>query len=209
MMQTRVYIVDDDPVLREGLLRTFSEAGYPAQAFASGVAFLHACPALTAGCVILDLIMPGMRGSAVQRELAAAGYRWPVIVLTGHAGRPQMVRAMQAGSVFFLEKPVREAELFAAVLNAEAVLRGESRDPRELHDVVLAQAITLLSARERQVLQGLMESELSKQTAARLGISESTVKSCRKRIMRKLDAKSTSQLIQRAVLAGVEVKSRS
>ncbi len=205
MMQTRVYIVDDDPALRRGLQRMFKEAGYPAQAFSSGVGFLRICPTLTAGCVILDLLMPGMGGLEVQRQLAAAGYPWPVIVLTGHPDRRSMLRAMQAGSVFFLEKPVREAELFAAVLKAEAVLRGE-REERQ--DPLLAHAVALLTPRERQVLEALMLSELTKQTAARLGISESRVKSCRKQVMGKLGAKSTSQLIQQAVLGGVRVNSR-
>ena len=206
MMQTRVYIVDDDPGLRGGLLRMFKVAGYPAQAFVSGVAFLQACPTLPAGCVVLDLLMPGMGGLEVQRQLAAAGHPWPVIVLTGHPDRRSMTRAMQAGSVFFLEKPVREAELFAAVLKAEAILCGEAR---ERQDPMLAHAAALLTMRERQVLEALMISERVKQTAARLGISESRVKSCRKQVMRKLDAKSTSRLIQQAVLAGIRVNCRT
>jgi FixJ family two-component response regulator len=161
---------------------------------------------MPAGCVVLDLLMPGMGGLEVQRQLLAGGRRWPVIVLTGHPDRRSMMQAMQAGSVFFLEKPVREAELFAAVLTAEAVLRGEAR---ERQDPLLAHAVALFTMRERQVLEALMISERVKQTAARLGISESRVKSCRRQVMRKLGAKSTSQLIQQAVLAGVRVSSRS
>lgn len=206
MMLTQVYIVDDDALLRKSLQRMLTEAGYPTRTFASGVAFLQAQPQLRPGCIILDLGMPGMNGFELQQQLTASGNRWPVIVLTGHTDRRTMVRAMQGGSLVFLEKPVREAELFAAMLKAETQLLGAAqRHP----DPLLAHAMKLLSGREREILHGVLEGELTKQTAARLGISESSVKAYRTRLKRKLGARSTSQLIQLAVVAGLSVKSRA
>lgn len=200
MMQTRVYIVDEDPGIRRELRRTFTSTGYLTRSFASGIAFLQACTRLPAGCVILDLALPGSGGVEVMRELAAAGYRWPVIVLAEHADRAKAQCALHAGSVLFLQKPIRAAELLAAVLNAGAALRGEGA-PR--HDGALSRAVTLLTPREQEVLEALLGSERIKQTAARLGIAESTVKSCRMTIKRKLGANSTAQLIQLVMRAGV------
>ncbi len=206
MMQTRVYIVDGDPGIRRELRRTFTSTGYLTRSFASGIAFLQACRRLPAGCVILDLALPGPGGVEVMRELAAAGSRWPVIVLAEHADRAKAMRALRAGSVLFLEKPIREAELLAAVLNAGAALRGEG-GPR--HEGALARAVTLLTPREQEVLDALLGSERIKQTAARLGIAESTVKSCRRTIKKKLGAESTAQLIQLVMRAGVVLGARS
>ncbi len=203
MMQTRVYIVDGDPGIRRELRRTFISTGYLTRSFASGIAFLQACARLPAGCVILDLALPGPGGVEVMRELAAAGYRWPVIVLAEHADRAKVLRA---GSVLFLEKPIREAELLAAVQNAGAALSGEGG---ARHDGALARAVTLLTPREQEVLDALLGSERIKQTAARLGIAESTVKSCRMTIKKKLGAQSTAQLIQLVMRAGVALGARS
>jgi len=198
MMQTRVYIVAADPGLRRELRRTLTASGCLTRSFASGSAFLRACPRLPAGCVILDLAVPGLDGSELMRELAAAGYRWPAIVLAEHAERPKAVRALHAGSVAFVHKPIREAQFLAAVRNAQAVLRGAgARRP----DPAVARAVTLLTPREQEVLDALLGSERIKQTAARLGIAESTVKSCRQTIKTKLGAHSTAQLIQLVMCA--------
>ena len=205
-MMPRVYIVDDDAVLRKGLQRMLREAGHPTRTFASGITFLRAWPKLRPGCLILDLSMPGMDGFELLRELRAAGFRWPSIVLTGHANRRIMLRAMQGGSLEFLEKPVREAELFAAMLKAEAYLVGSMQ---ERQDPFLAHILALLSMREREILQGVMAGELTKQTAARLDITESTVKVYRTRLKEKFGARDTSQLIQLTVLAGMPVRIRS
>ncbi len=205
MMQTRVYIVAADPGIRRGLQLTLQATGCPTRSFASGSAFLRDCARLPAGCVILDLSVPELGGSQLLGELAATGDRWPVIVLAKHADRAQVVRALRAGSVLLLEKPIRAAELIAAVHNAQALLRdagGQRPDP------AVAGAVTLLTRRERQVLDALLASERIKQTAARLGIAESTVKSCRKTIKNKLGVHSTAQLIQLVTRAGVGITGR-
>ncbi len=200
MMQTRVYIVAADPGIRGGLQRTLKAAGYPTRSFASGIAFLQACARLPAGCVILDLALPGPGALEALREFAAAGYRWPVLALATQAERGAAVGAPRAGSVSLLDKPVPEERLLAAVLDAQALLRGAAAQERER---ALAQAVALLTAREHEVLDALLASERIKQTAARLGVAESTVKSCRKTIKRKLGAHSTAQLIQLVMRAGI------
>lgn len=196
----RIYVVDDDPLLRDGLAHWLAQAGYQAQAFDSGSAFLRAHPQLPAGCIIVDMVMPGMSGLDLHQRLVAAGCRWPVIVLTGHANRPDVTRAMEAGIVAFLEKPVREAELLAAVLKGQAHLMGRIEmvpDPELVHRVAT------LTARERQVLDLVLEKRLNKQIAGALGIAESTVKGYRRAVMRKLGAKKATELVVLAIRAGL------
>lgn len=204
-MMPRIYLVDDDAELRQGLQRMLADAGCPTTTFTSGADFLQACPGLEPGCVLLDLTLAGMDGFEVQRELAMVGYRWPVVVLTGHVSRREMARAMLGGPPVSLEKPVCAAELFASMFKAGACLPGAVH---ERADPLLAHAFSLLSRRERQILDGMMAGELTKQTAARLAIQESTVKGYRVRLKKKLCVRSTSQLIQLAVLAELPVKSR-
>ena len=205
MMLTWVYIVDDDALLRRGLQRIFREAGYSTRTFTSNAAFLQARAGLLPGCIIVDIARAGMDGLELQRELTAIGGRWPMIVLTRHPARLRRLGAPQCGSLVFLGKPRRDAELFAAVLKGEAHLSGTAQERK---DPQLAHVLTLLPARETEVLQGMMAQELTKQTAARLGISESSVKTYRARIKKRLGAASTSQVVQLAVLAGMRVKSR-
>ena len=201
----RIYIVDDDPLLRDGLAHWLAQAGYQALGFDSGGAFLRAHPQLPAGCIIVDMVMPGMTGLDLHQRLAAAGCRWPVIVLTGHANRPDVTRAMEAGIVAFLEKPVREAELLAAVLKGQAHLMGRIEmvpDPELVHRVAT------LTARERQVLDLVLEKRLNKQIAGALGIAETTVKGYRSAVMRKLGAKKATELVVLAIRAGLYKTSR-
>lgn len=205
MMQTRVYIVAADPGIRGGLQRTLKAAGYPTRSFASGIAFLQACARLPAGCVILDLALPAPGGLEALREFAA-GYPWPVLALATQAERGAALEAPRSGSVSLLDKPVPQERLLAAVLDAQAVLRGADAQQRER---ALAQAVALLTPREHEVLDALLAAERIKQTAARLGIAESTVKSCRKTIKRKLGAHSTAQLIQLVMRAGIVRPARS
>lgn len=206
MTQTRVYVVDDDSALRRSLQRILLQAGYQTRGFASGIAFLQFCRALPAGCVILDWVMPAMDGFEVLKAFTDAGYRWPVIMLTGHAERSTMIRAIRGGSVFFLEKPVREVELLGAVLKAEASLRGTAAAPR---DPMIVRSLMLLSPQEQAVLEAMMDGLLNKEIAGLLGMTEGAVKACRRRIRRKIGAKNTTALTKMALLAGFPFKSRA
>jgi len=198
----RVYIVDDDPLLRDGVTQWLGDAGYQARSFPSGEAILAAYPQLSPGCIIADMLMPSMSGLELQRRLITAGCHWPVIMLTGHATRPVLTRAMEAGIVAFLEKPVREAELLAAVMRGHAHLLGKAE---MVPDPDLVRRLARLTGRERQVLGFVLQKKLNKQIAAILGIGETTVKGYRRALMKKLGAHNTTELVVLAIRAGLPV----
>jgi FixJ family two-component response regulator len=144
--------------------------------------------------------MPNMSGLELQRRLLAAGCRWPVILLTGLASRPVLTRAIDAGVIAFLEKPVREVELLAAVMKGQAHLRGNAEmipDPDIVH------RLTRLTRRERQVLDFVLQKKLNKQIGGMLGIGETTVKGYRRALMKKLGARNILELVVLAVRAGL------
>lgn len=196
----RVYIVDDDPLLRDGVALWLTDAGYQTRAFPSGEALLVAYPQLPPGCIVVDMVMPTMSGLELQRRLVTAGCRWPVIILTGHASRPVVARAMEAGVVAFLEKPVREVELLAAVMRGQAHLLGKAE---MIPDPDIVQRLARLTGRERQVLGFVLQKKLNKQIAAMLGIGETTVKGYRRALMKKLGAHNTTELVVLAIRAGL------
>jgi two-component system, LuxR family, response regulator FixJ len=196
---TRVYVVDDDPLLRAGLVQLLEQSGYTAPTFASGEAFLSAYPKLPPGCIIVDIVMRGMTGLELQRRLLAAGCRWPVIVLTGHADRANAERAVEAGAASFLEKPVRRVELLAAILKGEGHLLGARE---AIPDPELVRRVACLTPRERDVLRGVLEAKINKEMAAEFGISESAVKSYRRKAMKKLRARTPAELVMLALRAG-------
>lgn len=192
--------MDDDPHLRDGLTKWLGEAGYQARSFPSGEAILTALPQLPPGCIVVDMIMPNMSGLELHRRLVAAGCHWPVILLTGHASRPVVARAMESGIIAFLEKPVREAELLAAVMRGQAILSGKAE---MIPDPELVQRLSRLTGRERQVLDYVLEKKLNKQIAAVLGIGETTVKGYRRALMKKLQVHNITELIVLAIRAGL------
>lgn len=196
----RVYVVDDDADLRDGVAQWLADAGYQSQAFPSGEALLQAYPKLPPGCIIADMVMPNMSGLELQRRLLAAGCRWPVIMLTGHASRPAVTRAMETGIVAFLQKPVREVELLAAVIKGHAHLVGNAE---MIPDPDLVRRVARLTGRERQVLDFVLQKKLNKQIAALLGIAETTVKGYRRALMKKLETHNTTELVVLAIRAGL------
>jgi FixJ family two-component response regulator len=202
----RVYVVDDDSLLRTNLVRLLEQAGYVVRTFASGKAFLAAYPKLLPGCIIMDLIMQGMSGLELQRRLISAGCKWPVIVLTGHGDRTSAQRAIESGAVAFLEKPVRRTELLAALLRGESYLIGATDT---IPDPELAHRVARLTRREREVLGGILTSMINKEIAAEFGISESSVKGYRRKAMEKLGARTPAELVMLALRAGFVSKPRS
>jgi FixJ family two-component response regulator len=195
-----VYIVDDDADLGQGVAKWLQDAGYVAHAFTSGDEFLIASPQLPPGCVIVDMHMPGMDGLELQSRLIARGCRWPVIMLTGQASDQMVARAMQAGVIAFLEKPVRQAELLAAVMKGQAHLLGKAE---MIPDPELARRIARLTRRERQVVSLVLQKKLNKQIGAALGIAETTVKGYRRALMKKLGVTNTTELVVLAIRAGI------
>jgi FixJ family two-component response regulator len=198
-----LYIVDDDPEVRRALARLLRAAGYSTRAFGCASDFLISREARqSAGCIILDLAMPGLNGLELQQCLIASGWRQPIIFLTGNGDISKSVLAMKAGAVNFLTKPVDDQQLFAAV---EEALRINDRERREWSArQIVTDRVNTLTPRERQVLEKVVAGRLNKQIAGDLGIVEKTIKVHRARVMRKMQAGTLAELIHLASLAGID-----
>jgi FixJ family two-component response regulator len=187
--------------MRTSLARLLGGEGYEVALYASAEEFLAAAGPAVAGCILLDLRLPGASGLELQEQLDERGCSAPVVFLTGHGDVPASVRAMKKGAVDFLQKPVAADELFAAV--ASALLREEAarRQLGEIGDL-RARAATL-SERQREVWLRVVRGELNKQIAYDLGIVERTVKLHRAKAMSKLRARSTADLVRIAERLGL------
>jgi FixJ family two-component response regulator len=189
-----IYLVDDDRRVLNALARLLQSEGWLTAAFTSPRAFLEGHDPSVAGCLVLDLMMPEMSGLAVQAELQRLGRCRPVIFLSGRAEIAACAVAMKAGAIDFLTKPVEAPLLLAAVKHAverDAADRDHAEKRRAITD-----RMTSLTARERQVLSGVVEGLLNKQIANRLGIVEKTVKVHRAHAISKLGARSTAELVR-------------
>jgi FixJ family two-component response regulator len=189
-----VLIVDDDARIREALQELLMSVGTECASFASTGELLSTELPDRPGCLILDVRMPGSSGLDLQNHLAMNGNAKPIIFLTGHGDIPMTVRAMKAGAVDFLTKPVRDQTLL------DAVAAGIARDvaQRATAQIVkrYAERLATLTMRERQVLREVAHGRLNKQIAFDLGISEITVKLHRSNVMRKMQAASVGDLIR-------------
>jgi len=197
-----VHVIDDDDAVRDSLSFLLKTAKLAVATYASAVEFLDARSRETGGCVITDIRMPGMTGLELLKQLNSDGIKLPVIVITGHADVPLAVEAMKLGAVEFLEKPFDEESLLAAVRTAldrhrdGGQRQGRVREVRALLDS--------LSARERQVLDGLVAGHPNKTIAYDLGISPRTVEIYRANVMTKMQAGSLSELVRMAMIAAGE-----
>ena len=196
-----VFIVDDDPDVCRAVGRLVRGAGYEVREFKSAHDFLVAHEPEPPGCLLLDLSMPDVDGLQLQRSLVASGCHRPIVFLSANGDVHNTVRAMKAGAVNFLTKPVDEDELMEALAEAVA-LDARGRAAWETRNTVAGRMATL-TPRERQVLEKVVAGRLNKQIAAELGTVEKTIKVHRSRVMQKLHAASLIQLIEIAKLAGV------
>lgn len=191
---TIVFVVDDDLYVREALSSLIRSVGLRVETFASAQDFLrHQRPDATA-CLVLDVRMPGLSGLDLQRELAHAGERIPIIFITGHGDIPMSVRAMKAGAVEFLPKPFRDEDLLDAIreaLERDQVARQQRAELAEIQD-----KYDTLTSREREVIVLIVKGMLNKQVAAELGITEITIKVHRRHILQKMRAKSLPALVR-------------
>lgn len=194
-----VHVIDDDDALRDSLSFLFESADIRVATYPTALAFLDALSGISSGCVVTDIRMPEMSGMELLRHLKEHGSALPVIVMTGHGDVPLAVEAMRLGAADFIEKPFDDEVLIAAVRSAlarqletdqDAAARGEIR-----------RKIESLSARERQVLDGLVAGNPNKRIAYELGISPRTVEIYRANLMTKMQAGSLSELVRMVLLA--------
>jgi two-component system, LuxR family, response regulator FixJ len=202
-----VYVIDDDDAARDSLAFLLRTADVDVRTYASPKEFLAAAPGIKGGCVITDVRMPEMDGLELLRRLRALDLTLPVIVMTGHGDIPLAVEAMKAGAVDFFEKPFSDDLMLAAVRRAfgrerEDRARGAERD-------AVKERLASLSARERQVLDGLVAGKANKNIAFDLGISARTVEIYRANVMTKMNAASLSELVRMALSAGILGEARN
>ena len=200
--EATVYIVDDDPLIRESLKRMFSSLGGHVAIFADARQFLdHELEDLP-GCLILDFKMPGQNGIELQQELIARQVDLPIIFLTAHGDIPTSVQAVRSGAVDFLTKPVEQQVLLRSVQKAIQWHHQHRKEMASLRD--FHRKVGNLSERERHVMLLAVEGLLNKQIARRLGITERTVKEHRGRVMRKTGIESIAQLARLCERAGIK-----
>ena len=184
LMKPTVFIVDDHAVLREGLAQLLKAHGLQVEAYSSGREFLDAHDQQRPGCLLLDMTMPDMDGAAVQAALTERGALIPVIFLSGHGDIPTAVRAVRAGALNFLEKPVPGTELLEQVQRALA-LDQQRRQGQARIDTIRAR-FQGLSPREREVMALLVDGFSNKQIAHQLGLSPRTIEAHRAHVMQKM-----------------------
>jgi FixJ family two-component response regulator len=193
-LRSAVFIVDDDISIRDALCSLVRSAGLTAQAFSSATEFLNADLPDVPVCLVLDVRLPDLSGLELQHRLARAGIQIPIIFISGHGDIPMTVRAMKAGAVEFLPKPIREQELLDAITQAIDRDRAARGDRAELS--ALRSRFANLTPRESEVVSKVTHGLLNKQIAADLGVTEVTVKLHRRHIMDKMQASSLAELVR-------------
>jgi FixJ family two-component response regulator len=197
-----VFIVDDNADVRNGLSALLESVGLRCETFGSTEGFLRRKPTEETSCLILDIRLPGIGGLTFQAELVNAGIHIPIIFITGHGDIPMSVRAMKAGAVEFLTKPLRDQDVLDAVRVALERASKQCERDKQLH--ALRARFQTLTDRERDVMSFVAAGLLNKETAAKLGVSEVTVKVHRHNLMTKLGASSVQQLVRMADALGID-----
>jgi FixJ family two-component response regulator len=195
------FLVDDDPAVLRSITRLLNAAGYKTKSFSSPQEFLSSHDPAIPGCAIIDLVMSEIDGLHLQQALIDTGSERPIIFLTGQGDISTSVRAMKAGAVDFLTKPVKREALFSAVVRA-ANVDAASRQKRS-ESKSIGERLATLTHREREVLEYVIAGRLNKQIAASLGTVEKTVKVHRGRMMAKLGVRSVADLVRLADKAGI------
>ena len=191
-----VFLVDDEPGMLKALKRLLEAEGFTVRAFTSAKSFLESYQPEDLSCLVLDVAMPELDGLELQHRLTQSGVLLPIVFLTGHGDIPMSVRAIRAGALDFLTKPVKDVDLLLAV--RAALQRAAEQRESIAETALLRQRFSSLTPREREVMAHVVAGELNKQVADALGIGEHTVKVHRARVMEKMGVKSLADLVRDA-----------
>jgi FixJ family two-component response regulator len=201
-MSCTVYIIDDDRMARESLQWLIESAGLTAKVYASGMDFLQEVDGSMSGCVLLDVRMPDINGMELHAKLRQQNVLLPVIIVTGHADVAMAVRAMKAGAHDFIEKPYNDALMLERVQNAISCDQENRRDQQRV--ALIKERAAQLTPREQEVMRYVLRSTQNKAIAAELGISIKTVELHRANLMTKMQARTSTDLVRLALIAGLE-----
>lgn len=194
-----VHVVDDDAAIRDSLAFLLDTAGLVSMTYDSAAALLAQGAALAPGCIVTDVRMPDMNGLEMVRRLSEMGVRHPVIVMTGHADVPLAIEAVRAGVRDFIEKPFDDEALLASIRATLAEQAGTIGSDEQ--DAEVRERLASLSARESQVLEGLVAGKANKVIAYDLDISPRTVEVYRANVMTKMQARSLSELVRMTIMS--------
>jgi len=197
MGEKTIFVVDDDPAVRDAVSVLVGSAGYRVETFASAEDFLSRRSGDERGCLIVDVRMPGLSGLDMQERLAEGGSLLPVIFITGYGEVPAAVRAMKNGAVDFLQKPFSDSTLLDRI--RDAIRRSEESRESDQESSQIRTRLAALTDREREILDLVVEGQSTKQIAATLNRAEKTVEFHRTNIMRKLDAPNVAALVRQVV----------
>ena len=201
MPKSNVYVIDDDPAMRDSLEFLLSSAGFNVTLFDSALKFFENMPNLAFGCVVSDVRMPDMDGIDLLRQLKKEPKRLPIVIMTGHGDIPLAVEAMKLGAIDFLEKPFEDERLITMISSALTQEADNSRN-ESIHADIISR-IASLSPRERQVMDGLVAGRSNKLIARDYNISPRTIEVYRANVMTKMQASSISELVRLAMRGGI------
>jgi FixJ family two-component response regulator len=199
--QRVVYVIDDDPPMREALMSLFRSVGLHVETFGSASEFLEKKLPDAAICMVVDIRLPGLSGLDFQAELIKANINVPIIFITGHGDIAMTVKAMKAGAVEFLTKPFRDQDLLDAV--KLALEKDEAKRKSQKTIAGVRSLFESLTPREQEVIEWVTAGLMNKQVAAEMGVSEITVKVHRGNVMRKMGANSLADLVRMADMLGI------
>jgi FixJ family two-component response regulator len=205
--QPIVFVVDDDASVREALQRLVRSAGLRVEAFASAEEFLSRPRPDVPSCLLLDVRLPDVSGLDLQRRMADANNEIPIVFITGHGDIPTTVRAMKAGAVEFLTKPLVDVDVLGSI--QEAIARDRATRDHHADTAALRGRHALLTPREQEVMAWVVSGLLNKQIAGELGVSEETVKVHRGQVMRKMAADSLADLVRMSGRLGIPARRHS